>query len=94
MAQALPARPTAAFLTGPASLSVNVTGQFAFGGGRYTVRGVVQTSFGFVVTQGPKGTYTGRLSVVTPGKWRFQANVTSFGLAGEAQAACTCGTRL
>ena len=72
--------------TATAVLAVTSPGQFAFGAGRYTVPGVGQTSFGFVVSQGPKNTYTGQLNVVTPGKWWFQANVTSFGLTSAIQA--------
>jgi YVTN family beta-propeller protein len=71
--------------TGTGSLAVTVPGQLAFGGGWYTVPGVGPTSFGFVVAHGPKNAYLGALSVVTPGKWWFQANVTSFGLTGTTQ---------
>jgi hypothetical protein len=71
--------------TNTASLAVTTPGQFAFGGGWYTVAGVGKTSFGFVVAQGPKSTYTGQLSVVTPTKWWFQASVASFGLTSTAQ---------
>jgi hypothetical protein len=72
--------------TTTASLAVTSPGQFAFGFGWYTpVANLGSTSFGFVVTEW-KGTYQGDLNVVTPGKWWFQANVTSFGLIGTTQA--------
>jgi hypothetical protein len=71
---------------GTAALAVTVPGQFAFGGGRYTVPGAGQVSFGFVITQGRKGTYQGALTVVSPGKWWFQADVTSFGLTSATRA--------
>jgi hypothetical protein len=72
--------------TTTAPLAVTSAGQFAFGDGWYSVPGAGQTSFGFVVVQGPRSTYTGQLSVVAPGKWLFQANVTSFGLTSTTQA--------
>jgi hypothetical protein len=34
---------------------------------------------------GSSTSYTGQLGLVTPGKWLFHANVTSFGLTGTAQ---------
>ena len=69
-----------------ATLAVTSPGQFALGSGWYTpVASVGTTSFGFVVTHS-KSSYQGELSVVTPGKWWFQANVTSFGLTGTTQA--------
>lgn len=45
------------------------------------------TSFGFVVFLAPhsKTTYQGQMVVVTPGKWWFQANVTSLGLTNTTQ---------
>jgi hypothetical protein len=66
--------------TTTASVAVTSHRQAAFGGGWYTVPGAGQTSFAFVVTQvrHSSGTYTGVLDVVTPGKWWFQANVTSY----------------
>ena len=69
-----------------ASLAVTSPGQFSFGGGWYTPStSVGQTSFGFVVAQDPKSTYSGTLNVVTPGKWWYQANVNSFGLITKTQ---------
>jgi hypothetical protein len=47
---------------------------------------VGQTSFGFVVAQVPKNTYWGQLNAVTPGKWWFRANVTSYGKTSSTQA--------
>ena len=66
--------------TTTASVAVTSAGQAAFGGGWYNVPGAGQTSFAFVVAQVPhsSGTYKGVLDVVTPGKWWFQANVTSY----------------
>ena len=72
-------------VTTTASLAVISPGQFAYGFGRYTpVASLGPTSFGFVVAH-PKSSYQGQLSVVTPGKWWFQGNVTSFGLSGTTQ---------
>ncbi len=69
-----------------ASLAVTSPGQFAFGFGTYTpAAGVGPTSFGFVVSHS-KSSYQGELNVVTPGKWWFQANISSFGLTGTTQA--------
>jgi hypothetical protein len=74
---------------GTAPLAVTAAGQFAFGYGSYTpTASVGSTSFGFVVSKTTKGTsttYTGRLGVVTPGKWLFQASVSSFGLTSSTQ---------
>ena len=69
------------------SLAVTVPGQLAFGYGSYNVPSLGATSFGFVVSlaPGPKISYVGQLDVVTPGKWMFQANVTSFGLTSSTQ---------
>ena len=70
-----------------ASLAVTSSGQFAFGGGWYNPSATEgATSFGFIVAQGPKSTYSGQLNVVTSGKWWFQANVTSFGKTSTTQA--------
>ncbi|HEY6785749.1 MAG TPA: hypothetical protein VI365_00400 [Trebonia sp.] len=77
--------------TSTASIAVTSAaspGQLALGYGSYTpVPALGTTSFGFVVAQVPHsaGTYAGELTLVTPGKWWFQANVTSFGLAGPTQ---------
>jgi hypothetical protein len=72
-----------------APLAVTAPGQFALGFGSYTpTASLGSTSFGFVVSQTKKGTattYTGQLGLVTPGKWLFQANVTSFGLTSSTQ---------
>ena len=72
-----------------APLAVTAPGQFALGYGSYTpAASLGSTSFGFVVSQTKKGTattYTGQLGLVTPGKWLFQANVTSFGLTSRTQ---------
>jgi hypothetical protein len=87
-----------------ASLTVTAPGQFAFGYGFYTpAASVGATSFGFVVSptkHGTSTTYRGALGLVTPGKWLFHADVTSFGLTSTTQggcsaapAACTGGTR-
>jgi hypothetical protein len=70
--------------TNSASFAVTSPGQFAFGSGLYTVPSVGGTSLGFVVVQ-TKRAYIGELNVVTPGKWWFQANVTSFGLTSTTQ---------
>ena len=71
----------------PPSLAVTVPGQLASGYGSYNVPSLGATSFGFVVSlaPGPKISYVGQLDVVTPGKWMFQANVTSFGLTSSTQ---------
>jgi hypothetical protein len=68
-------------------VTVTAPGQFAVGGGSYTVPGVGATSFGFVVARVPHstGTYVGQLNVVTPGEWWFQANVTSYGKTSSTQ---------
>jgi hypothetical protein len=72
--------------TTTASLAVTSPGQFAYGFGWYTpVASLGPTSLGFVVSHS-KSSYQGQLSVVTPGKWWFQATVTSFGLTGSTQA--------
>jgi hypothetical protein len=68
-----------------AALAVTSPGQFAYGFGWYTpVASLGPTSLGFVVVHSNSG-YQGQLSVVTPGKWWFQANVTSVGLTGTTQ---------
>jgi hypothetical protein len=66
-------------------VTVTAPGQLAFGSGWYTIPGVGKTSFGFVVAQVPKNTYWGQLNLVTPGKWWFQANVTSYGKTRSTQ---------
>jgi kumamolisin len=67
-------------------VTVTAPGELAFGGGWYTPSASVgKASFGFVVAQGPSSTYTGQLNDVTPGKWWFQAKVTSFGLTGRTR---------
>jgi YVTN family beta-propeller protein len=73
--------------TDTASLAVTSPGQLAFGAGWYTVANVGQTSFGFVVAPAPHSTSTerGQLNVVTPGKWWFQASVTSYGKTSSTQ---------
>jgi hypothetical protein len=72
-----------------ASLAVVAPGQFAFGDGSYNpAASVGQTSLGFVVFQtkhGTSPTYTGQLGLITPGKWLFHADVTSFGLTSTTQ---------
>ena len=76
--------------TTTAALAVTSPGQFAFGGGRYTpVSSLGVTSFGFAVVLAPHTktpTYLGQMSIVTPGKWSYQANVTSFGKTSSTQA--------
>jgi hypothetical protein len=72
-----------------APLAVTLPGQFAFGYGSYTPSANVGlTSLGFAVGLAPHSTtaYFGQLDIVTPGKWLFQANVTSFGLTSTSQA--------
>ena len=75
--------------TSAASLTVTAPGQFAFGYGSYTpAASVGPTSFGFVVSQTKQAgatSYQGQLGLVTPGKWLFQANVTSFGRTSATQ---------
>jgi len=70
-------------------LSVTTPGQFAVGYGSYTpTASLGATSMGFVVSRTTKGTsttYAGQLGVVAPGKWLFQASVTSFGMTSSAQ---------
>ena len=70
-----------------ASLAVTVPGQVAFGDGLYNIPNVGQTSFGFVVALKPHttNTYLGQLAVVVPGKWWYQANVTSYGKTSSVQ---------
>ena len=71
--------------TATAVLAVTSPGQLAFGDGWYNVLG--QTNFGFVVALVPhsKTSYAGALSEVTPGKWWFQADVTSYGKTSSTQ---------
>ena len=69
-----------------ASVAVTVPGQLAFGAGRYTVPAAGPTSFAFAVAHGPRSTYLGGMTVVTPGKWWFRANVNSFGLTSATRA--------
>src|SRR5580658_4228700 len=72
----------------------------AFGAGSYAVPSAGTASFGFAVALAPHSpsTYLGQLNVITPGKWWFEGNVTSYGKTGSghgllAGAACTHGTR-
>src|SRR5262249_6376784 len=71
----------------PAELvTVSAAGTFAVGVGSYTPSvSVGTTSFGFVAAQGPKSTYVGLLNVVTPNRWWYQANVTSYGKTSKTQ---------
>ena len=71
--------------TTTASLAVTVPGQLAFGAGSYSVANVGPTTFGFVVALAPHGSYVGQLDLVTPGKWWFQANITSYGKTSSTQ---------
>jgi len=69
--------------TNTASLAVTSPtspGQLAFGGGSYKVPNAGNTSFAFVVARvgHSTATYKGVLDVVTPKKWWFQADVTSY----------------
>ncbi len=67
-------------------VTVTAPGELSFGEGWYTPSASVgQTSFGFVVAQGPKSTYSGQLNIVTPGKWWYQANVTGYGKTSKTQ---------
>jgi hypothetical protein len=69
------------------AVTVTAAGQVAFGYGWYNIAGVGTTNFGFNVFQVAKSsTYQGQLNVVTPGKWWFQANVSSLGLTSTTQA--------
>ena len=38
-----------------------------------------------MVAKGPYGNYIGQLDIVTPGKWWFQANITSYGKTSSTQ---------
>ena len=71
----------------PAELvTVTAPGEFAAGVGSYTPSvSVGSTSFGFVVAQGAKGGYSGQLNVVTPNRWWYQANVTSYAKTSKTQ---------
>ncbi len=71
--------------TTSASLTVTVAGQLAYGAGSYRVPGVGQASFGFVVAlrAHTTSTYVGAIAMVVPGKWLFQASVTSYALTGS-----------
>lgn len=72
-----------------AVLSVTAPGLFALGGGSYAVPALGPTTFGFGVTQTRHGrttNYAGQLTVVTNGKWMFQASVTGFGVTSSTQA--------
>jgi hypothetical protein len=73
--------------TTSASLAVTVAGQVAYGAGSYSVPGVGPTSFGFVVALKPHttSTYAGQIAVVVPGKWLFQASITSYGLTSSTK---------
>jgi hypothetical protein len=74
-------------------VTVTAPGELAFGGGWYTPSARVgQTNFGFVVGQGPRSTNTGLLDVVTPGKWWFQAKVTSFGPTSKTKRLAGIGS--
>jgi hypothetical protein len=68
-------------------LSVTAPGQFAFGDGRYVAPNG-PTSVGFEVKRTNRhGTpsYSGQLSVVTAGKWLFEAGMTGFGITSVTQ---------
>ena len=67
------------------SLAVTAAGQLAFGAGTYNVAGLGASNFAFVVAKGPYGNYIGQLDIVTPGKWWFQANITSYGKTSSTQ---------
>ena len=56
----------------------------AFGAGSYAVPSAGTASFGFAVALAPHSpsTYLGQLNVITPGKWWFEGNVTSYGKTG------------
>jgi hypothetical protein len=74
--------------TSVGSLAVTVSGQFAFGFGRYNPA-IGASSFGFVVVETRSRSttsYSGQLNVVTPGKWWFEARVTNIGLTSSSQA--------
>jgi|HubBroStandDraft_5_1064220.scaffolds.fasta_scaffold03959_4 hypothetical protein len=73
--------------TTSASLAVTVSGQAAVGDGWYSIPGAGLTNFGFVVAlkAHTASTYTGALAVIIPGKWLFQANVTSYGKTSSTQ---------
>ncbi len=73
--------------TTSASVAVTVPGQVAFGDGSYNIPALGKTSFGFVVALKPHSTnsYVGQLGVALPGKWLFQASITSYGLTGSTQ---------
>ena len=57
----------------------------AFGAGSYAVPSAGTASFGFAVALAPHSpsTYLGQLNVITPGKWWFEGNVTSYGKTGS-----------
>lgn len=60
------------------------------GVGSYTPSASVgSTSFGFVVVQNPKGGYSGQLNVVTPNRWWYQANVTTYAKSSKTQGLLT-----
>jgi hypothetical protein len=70
------------------TLVVTAPGQFAFGSGWYTPDTALgTTSFGFELAQVPQTTNTdeGQLDVVTPGRWLFEADVTSYGQSSATQ---------
>jgi large repetitive protein len=73
--------------TTSASLAVTVSGQVAYGAGVYTVPGAGPTSFAFVVALKPHttSTYVGQIAVVVPGKWLYQASITSYGLTSSTK---------
>jgi hypothetical protein len=65
--------------TTTASLAVTTPGTLGFGAGVYTVPGVGPTSFSFVTALVPRTkSYVGALTVITGGKWLFEANVTGY----------------
>jgi hypothetical protein len=68
-----------------ATLAVTAPGQLAFGAGTYNAGGLGATNLAFVVAKGPHGNYLGQLEVITPDKWWFQANVTSYGKTSSTQ---------
>jgi len=57
----------------------------AFGAGSYALPSVGTASFSFAVALAPHSpsTYVGQLNVITPGKWWFEGNVTSYGKTGS-----------
>ena len=78
-------------LNDPAEVvTVTATGQLGFGQGWYTPSASVgKTSFGFVVAQASRSSDWGQLNVVTPNKWWYQGQVTSFVVTNPTQAKLT-----